>query len=152
QAWVWVPTAQFGQDSLPPHQTDWPNARGAKGVIDLVSWVQNLLENTLTPAVVLPFSQLDWPNPLPSRLPKDWIWQSSPLGQDVVPPRQLDWPNVTIVPARSITLSTWLQDLLQSTLAPIVIPFTPIDWQNPIQPRRPQDWIWNPQLQFGRDV
>lgn len=110
----------------------WPNPQAR--AIATVGWLLNLLESTLTPSTQAPFRLNDWPNPqtprslvyipthervvfVPVAGPMPFVWQ--------------DWPNPRPT-ERVIDLRTWLQDLLASTLAPVVAPpFHLLDWPNP---------------------
>lgn len=65
-------------------QLAWPNPMRPQGVIDLLTWLDNLLQTTMTVQPVgSPFYQTDWPNP---RGPQDIIALRTLL--QLVPPPQ----------------------------------------------------------------
>jgi hypothetical protein len=124
----------LGQDNLPPFVYDWPNPRGPRPVLDTLGWLQNLQTATLGLVFVQPpFYQTDWPTPRGAEWHRDlrtWVrW--SPLGLVGARPfPNYDWP-VPRGAQGGVELRTWLQNLSQSTLAPIIYPFNLLDWPNP---------------------
>lgn len=76
-------------------------------------------------------------SPIVTRIPapgarQGWIWSASP-GSLLAPFSQQDWPNpLTRIDSRD--LRSWLVNLLQTTLAPVVATATPFfipAWPNP---------------------
>lgn len=141
------PTQLIGQDviygtsgQVPIYDTNQPLPRRA--LIELRTWLQNLLQSTLS-LVVFPFALFDWPNPRgprpDSRLQRTHITATPQqlIGQDQiysgpgqVPSYDLNQP---LRPRRTIELWTWVQNTLQSTLTVVVFPFSLLDWPNPLR-------------------
>jgi hypothetical protein len=141
------PTQLIGQDRIyagpgqvPAYDTNQPVA--SRRSIELRTWLQNLLQSTLS-VTVFPFALFDWPNPRGPR-PNSRLQRthtaSTPqqlIGQDQiyagpgqVPSYDLNQP---LRPRRTIELWTWVQNLLQSTLTIVIFPFSLLDWPNPLR-------------------
>ena len=75
----------------------------------------------------LPFAQADWPVPkgqAPLTNLRTWLWdlvRSTLVGQDALPFHKDDWPNPTRGTPPSISLKSWLLNLLQNTLLPPIV-------------------------------
>lgn len=106
---TWIDTRPFYYEDIQPFsQSDWATPHSRDYSIGARIWTQNLLQSTLTPAVVVsPFSQTEWP--IPSRVPaatllRAWSEVRKFYYQDEQPFSQLDWPvplRARIVPITS---------------------------------------------------
>ncbi len=97
-----------------------------------LTWTQNLLQSTLTPATAAaPFSQTEWQNPTrAAQLAHTWT-SGRPLGIADAPPfNQFDWPNPK---DRKPAAPIHVVNLLEHTLAPAPAtkPFAQADWPMP---------------------
>lgn len=151
----WNQTPMFGQDQLPTGEqvSDlWP--RTSKPIEQTWTWrqVDKLGRD------ILPKNQSDWPvpkAPLWWSAYRDWEWNQTPmLGMDQLPNNQRDWPN-PIVPYR--LEQTWTQNLQQTTLQPVGVPYQIIvRWNYELTPRAPkpieQTWAWNQIPMLGMDA
>jgi hypothetical protein len=84
-----------------------------------------------------PFRQQDWPLPaLQSARYWDKFFSQSPYVPVIIPFHQVDWPLAN----RPREFREWIQNLLQTTLTPVVVagaPFSQTDWKLPT----PQYWF-----------
>src|SRR5260370_5238751 len=94
--------------------------------VNIQTWIQNLLENTLSPSGALPFNQFDWPNPQRIIWFKDWNEDllTSTLFQSLA--IQMPFAGIWDLPQASQRLGlTWNQNLLETTLSVSTqLPFT----------------------------
>src|SRR4029078_4323771 len=117
---------------------DWPNPT-VKRRDAPATWTQQLDLGTLA-GQLAPFASADWPNPAP-RLKRDLTWTQSfdlkTLSEVPIVPD--DWP----LPARrAVRDPGFLSSLLESTLAPLNVPFAATDWPNPVgRARREYTWM-----------
>lgn len=117
---------------------DWPNPRGPRRSVDLLTGTSNDLTSRLPPpAVAAPFSVSDWPNPRGRSAPRvgfeAWyaIDDSAPFSQD-------DWPNPTRARTRA---QDWTSGLNVALFVPPGVPFAQTAWPNPVRAvARVQDW------------
>lgn len=142
-------------DSAPFAQTDWPNpTRLAQVFSNNYNWTESLTTLGIPlPSVQNPFFQTDWPNPTLLKFASDlrtfvsqnyqkYNAQDKFFGVAGEVP-DFDWTNP--LRARSIDALTWVQNLSQSTLAPLAIPpFFQLDWPNPrVITYRTDPLTWN---------
>ena len=119
----------------PFSQTDWPNARAAKGLLqdfvpfNFVAFFQS----------GQPFNKYDWPNPRAAKVPvADYAFRNTAAlyGKDVLPFRNLDQPNPRgPVQPQQIFLPRNLALLAQAGS-----PFNQQSWPNPQGPRPVVPW------------
>jgi len=138
KTWIWTTIKFLGLDTFfgaagqPPPNADWPNPQVPTRPIMQRTWLVNLLSNTLAQVItIFPFNLLDWPvtlgkTPNPSLKTHIDPLKTNLIGQDMFfglagqPPANLDWP-VPQPPVRPIGQRTWIQNLLQNTLAPAAV-------------------------------
>lgn len=132
----------------PFRQLDWPLPPQPQApATDFHSWTCNPLTLRLTH----PFHQTEWPLP-PRALTTREDWTQNPTTLRLTRPfRQTDWP----LPTPSIQpsdLASWTQNLLQSTLKPVLVtPHNQYDW--PLPPPGPKadiySWVMAPPAVLG---
>lgn len=162
RGWIKLPQLEEQQPII-PFDLSLPII-GRKGT---ESWIVNLLQSTLEPAVGnTPFAQNDYPNPTLIKKGKGWEWTGTIYyTAEFEPISKYDWPNPLIgrrnqvgfvhfipiseeprivqifnIPTRKVRDAiSWIQNLQQSTLNPI--PETSLaqkDWPNPLRASRNQ--------------
>jgi len=154
QDWSWGAQVQLiGQDAMTASRLlDFPNPLPTKK--PALDWQWDM-QQQLIGKDLMAFRWVQTDLPLPQKPTKDWIWpaQVQLIGQDLMAFRQLDWPLAG--PLKRPPTDQWVQDLLNTLqfVAPAGPPFLPIDYPNPLQPRRGMDWFWNAQIQLiGKDA
>lgn len=160
----------------PFSQTDWPLARGKRPLLqDYQSWIA--VDDTApvqapswdlpavgkhrdgtwtvdairpTAVVAVPFSQADWPNALRERLPDVAFVVEGLLTGGAVPFSETDWPLFL-----AWKRGQWFigQNLVETTLAPVVVPVASGDWPNPrSRGRMLGTWVSVGDILKGRDT
>lgn len=140
-------TRLLGQDKIygAPGQVpdyDWPNPRGPRRSVDLLTWVQSGLALN---APIMPGQNYDWPNPRGPRRSVDLLTWTPPdlvATAAFLPFQQLnyDWPNPR-GPKRAndyTHISFSPPGLVPQQASPATITF---DWPNPRGPRRSVDLL-----------
>jgi hypothetical protein len=132
------------QQTLPPHQTDWPAPTGPKRGIDLITWTNPALFTV--PPEIPNIMQYDWPNPKGPVRALDlltWLQPLTPPALLFVPTRglnQYDWPNPR-APRRGnpdwVAGSTWV--ITQAP--PVISSARNRDWPNPRGARRSASFL-----------
>lgn len=129
-----------GQDQLPDRWREFPNPRGAKGSISLLSW----LETPLPLPFSSPFGPYNWPNPAGRPRSQHWLQGFRILEVQVEenPFRQTEWLN-PVGPGYAISLRTWSDPTKINLIGQDQLPGNQFDWPVPKgASRRPLQHSW----------